>query len=122
MPYIRQRTTLAEIIESEPDTIYYGFNTRWWTHREEDLRTKGRTDLPCDPRGGMLMMAPAREFLGAAMEHPGQYGKHGLDALIAAHNDNCVLSPFDGRSTCLESWQEYNDLLDRQGLQEVGNG
>lgn len=121
VPYIRERTTLADVIAAEPDTIYYGFHTCWWTHREEDVRIKPKNDLPCDPRGGMLMMTPGSKFLAAAMLNPGQYGKHGLDALMAAHNDNCIVTPFDNREACLETWREYNDLLDQQGLQEVGN-
>ena len=113
MPHIRQQITLAQVIDAEPDTIYYGVNTCWWTHREEDLRAKGgENGLPCDPRGGMLMMAKGRDFLEAAIENRAHYGKYGLDALMAAHNDNCIVAPFDARNTCLETWQEYNDLLD----------
>ena len=70
------------------------------------------TDLPCDPRGGMLMETPDPEaFLAAAEENSEAYGEHGLDAFIAAHNDNCVVSPTDHRNTCLRTWAEYNALL-----------
>ena len=50
-------------------------------------------------------------FLGTAEVFPGHYGEHGLDAFVAAHNDNCTVSETDLRSTCLETWDEYNALL-----------
>ena len=113
MPHIRNQTTLEEIKLAAPGTIWYSVSTCWWTHRQTDLRRHPNHDLPCDPRGGMLMMGPANDFLANAEANPSHYGQHGLDAFIAAHNDNCVVSHLDSRSTCLLSWQEYNDLLDR---------
>lgn len=113
MPHIIEKTTLEDIRATEPDTIWYSVNTRWWTHRLTDLRERPDSRLPCDPRGGMLMMVDAEAFLSPAEANPAHYGKHGLAAFMAAHNDNCVVSPSDSRSTCLRSWQEYNDLLDQ---------
>ena len=113
MPHIIEEITLEDIRATKPETIWCSVNTCWWTHRETDLRQRRDSTLPCDPRGGMLMMYEAKQFLAAAEANPAHYGKHGLAAFIAAHNDNCVVSPSDRRNTCLESWQEYNDLLDR---------
>ena len=114
MPFIRKMTTLEQIQLAAPETIYWSVNTCWWTHRQTDLREHPNSGLPCDPRGGVLMMGPWSDFLAAAEANPGHYGKHGLDALMAAHNDNCVMSFRDYRKTCLQTWQEYNDLIDIQ--------
>ena len=116
MPYIIERTTLEDIKAEAPGTIWHSVNTCWWTHRSGDLcSVDNKPDgLPCDPRGGMLMMADGGEFLAGAEARPDFYGEHGLDAFIAAHNDNCVVSRSDHRSTCLRTWEEYNDLLTRR--------
>ena len=112
MPQIRGLTTLEDVRSAEPKTIWYSVRTCWWTHRETDLRIHPKGGgLPCDPRGGMLMMSDAKGFLSDAEANPSRYGKHGLAAFMAAHNDNCVVSSSDSRNICLESWQEYNDLL-----------
>ena len=114
MPYIINRITLEDIKQSMPETIWYSFATCWWTHRSVDICTHPKNDLPCDPRGGMLLQTSAANFLTSAESDPSYYGKHGLDALMAAHNDNCVVSHNDNRSTCLKLWDEYNDLIDQQ--------
>lgn len=114
MAHIRKVTTLERIKQAAPELIWYSVNTCWWTHRQTDLREHPNGGLPCDPRGGMLMMTTANEFLTAAEANPSHYGKHGLEALIAAHNDNCVMSFRDYRKTCLRTWDEYNELLDFQ--------
>ena len=111
-PHIRKQITLEEIKAARPETIWYSVATSWWTHRNTDLRSHRDHGLPCDPRGGMLMMGPAGAFLADAEANPEHFGPHGLDALMAAHNDNCVVSESDSRNTCLRTWQEYNDLLD----------
>ena len=113
MAYIVETTTLQEIKDAAPETIWTSVLTCWWTHRATDLRTLPN-GLPCDPRGGVLMMDDGQSFLTRAEANPDHYGKHGLAAFIASHNDNCVVSCDDTRNTCLRSWQEYNDLLDHQ--------
>ena len=116
MPHIRTQITLDELKRANPETIWYSVTTCWWTHRSSDLRSRPDNGLPCDPRGGVLMMGPAAEFLANAEANPAHYGKYGLDAFMASHNDNCVVSPTDSRNTCLRSWQEYNYLI--EGLKE----
>ena len=112
MPYIINRITLEDIKKSDPETIWYSFNTCWWTHRSADICTHPKHGLTCDPRGGMLLEIPAKDFIDNAESNPSHYGKHGLDAFMASHNDNCVVSYDDHRSTCLQTWDEYNHLLD----------
>ena len=117
MAYIRQAITIEEIRADCPVTIWYSFNTCWWTHRAADLCTHpGGNGMPCDPRGGMLLMTHAEAFFRGAEANPGRYGKHGLAVFMASHNDNCVVSEDDWRSTCLQTLEEYNDQIDRQQL------
>ena len=120
---LRQTTSLEEIereIGAEAPgkaIIWYSVNTCWWTHRQTDLREHPSSSLPCDPRGGMLMMTEpggAQAFLDQAKANPGHYGRHGLDAFLAAHNDNCLVSDEEPWPTCLRTWEEYNALLDKE--------
>ena len=117
MAYIREQITLDEIKAEAGEFIWFAYHTCWWTHRGTDLGTLP-SGIPCDPRGSVLLSTEADGFFKAAEANPDHYGKHGLTAFVAAHNDNCALEP-DGRRWSLRNWQEYNDLLDYQ--QEVGN-
>ena len=112
MAHIRKMITLEQVKDANPSIIYYGVKTCWWTHRAQDLRVLPN-GLPCDPRGGVLMQGDAKGFLANAERQAPHYGRHGIEAFMAAHNDNCVVSPTDTRPTCLQSWDAYNDLLDR---------
>lgn len=117
MPHIREETTLEDVKGDNPETIWYSYRSCWWTHRASDLRTHpSGNGLPCDPRGGVLLMNDASGFLSAAESNPDHYGRHGLRAFMAAHNDNCVISAEDSRNTCLNSWDEYNDWIDFKDL------
>ncbi len=112
MGVVVENITIADVRAAKPAMIFYGVNTCWWTHREEDLRISNGSTLPCDPRGGMLLQTNDVEgFLRAAEERPETYGRGGLDAFIAAHNDNCLVSEDDLRQTCYRSWDDYNALL-----------
>lgn len=117
MPVIVERTSLEDVRAANPTRIWYSVNTCWWTHRAEDLHQHRDSGLPCDPRGGMLLMTDegdAEKFLKSAEDAAaaGHYGRHGMRAFMAAHRDNCIVSVEDGRHTCLEAWPQYNDLLD----------
>ena len=113
MVHIRKQTSLADVKADKPDTIWSSVVGCWWTHRPEDIRNTepDGSGFPCDPRGGVLVGHPADRFLRIAEFDPDQYGVHGLDAFMAAHNDNCVVSEDDDRNTCLRTWDEYNDAL-----------
>ena len=116
MAYIKTVTTLESIRADNPTTIYYSMSTCWWTHKQSDVETLLGSGLPCDPRGGVLMETDAETFLLAAEGQPGFYGRHGLDAFMAAHNDNCVASSrrAEQRPACMRTWEEYNSQLDAQ--------
>ena len=122
MTHIIEKTTLDDVYADRPDTIWYSVNTCWWTHRNTDLRRHPQGGLPCDPRGGMLMMTEpggAERWLRDIEANPERFGKHGLRAFIAAHNDNCVVSETDNRSTCLQTWEAYSTALDAQEVSDV---
>lgn len=120
MTYIREVRTLASMRRENqiyPSKIYYGANTCWWTDDPRHLCRHPESGLPCDPRGGMLFETTDVEgFLARAEANPDFYGRHGLRAFMAAHHLNCVVSKEDARSTCFRIWDEYNDILDAQGL------
>lgn len=99
--------------------IYYGANTPWWTADSANLY-RGAHGLPCDPRGGMLFQTDKPEdFLKAAKDGIAHYGKHGLRTFLLAYH-GCVVAKVNGKRlpTCLNSWDDYNNLIDRSA-QEV---
>jgi len=113
MAIIVERVSLDDV-KKAPYTVlvYYSVNTCWWTHDINHLCLQPGTQLPCDPRGGMLCEAPIDDFIAQAEANPSHYGKHGLRAFMAAHHENCQVAWNDPRRTCLRTWDEYNDLLD----------
>jgi hypothetical protein len=81
---------------------------------ERARKAHGR-GIPTDPRGGVLFQTEDIEgFLQAAIDNQTAYGKHGLRAFIAAHNDNCFLP--NGRNWCSENWDEYNTAIDEMDV------
>ena len=117
MPFIRQEITIEQVRAARPEMIYYGASTLWWTHDPRQVCRDPGSGLPCDPRGGMLLqMADVEHWLSQAEANPAHFGKHGLAAFMAAHASNCVVSRLDQRSTCVQTWQEINDLIDRQDV------
>ena len=113
--YIVRRIRLEDVRAAKPAKIYYGASTCWWTHDSDQLCVFEKENaIPRDPRGGVLLETDdADGFLQAAVEEEDHYGAHGLDAFIAAHHMNCRVGSDDDRSTCFESWDEYNDAIDR---------
>lgn len=105
--------TLPQVRAAKPKMIYYSVGTCWWTHDENHLCRHLGMGLPCDPRGSVLMETDKPErFLTTAQENAEHYGKHGMEAFMASHHLNCVVSAEDRRSTCFTSWSEYNRIVD----------
>lgn len=109
--------TLEDVRKAKPAMIFYGADTCWWTHNPAHLCIHPGIGIPCDPRGGVLYETDNVEgFLLAAEEQASHFGKHGIRAFMAAHNQNSVAgleSLEDMRPTCSPDWQDYNDALDR---------
>lgn len=104
--------TLAKL---EPTRrVVYGVNTCWWKDGDPVYRTpeNGKLPpLPCDPRGGMLFECnDLKGFLENAKKNESHYGKHGMKAFMAAYHGN--VTTMDGKPTCFQRWEEYNDIID----------
>lgn len=120
----KKHITLQEVRDAKPKMIYYSVQSCWWTHDPahlsktgplpEHYRTKysDGSGLPCDPTGGVLMQTDNVEgFLRSAEENSTHYGKHGLDAFMAAHHLN-IRNLTLNTSWSLRGWKAYNDLID----------
>ncbi len=109
---VRKKITLEEIMAENPTMIFYAVNSCWWTHRSSDLGSRAGSGLPCCPRGSVLMQSDMpTDFLELAKAGAAHYGKHGIEAFLAAHNDNCM-HPFEDRPWSASGWDAYNDALD----------
>jgi hypothetical protein len=100
----------------------------WWTSFPEDLGNlakfkpgkltikgqNGQPDtkvgfdgLPCCPYcGSVLMQAPLKKFVDAALADPDHYGRFGIDAFLEAHHRNS--------KACHAGWTEYNNDIWRR--------
>ena len=108
-----ERLTLTEVRASGAAKIFYSPLTCWWTHDPAHL-SQLPGGIPCGPRGEVLFETDdVRGFLDMAEAQPEHYGRYGLRAFMAAHHLNCVVSLDDRRSWSAETWDEYNDALDR---------
>lgn len=124
LPYIRNIITLkgveAELRAAKPGRIWWSVVTCWWTHRESDVRSRSDNGMPCDPRGGVLMMVEgqgATDFIAAARANPAHYGQYGIAAFMAAHNANCEIRYKRPRIIvpwAMRTWDEYNAAIERQ--------
>lgn len=111
--YITKQITLEDV-RRDAEMIYYAAWTCWWTHNKNDLY-KTDSGIPCDPRGAVLFQTDdVKGFLKATIKDPTYYGKHGLEAFIAAHHANCYTDEMRARHWSFKSWDEYNAILDRQ--------
>lgn len=108
-----KRRTIADVRAAHTQIIYYGALTCWWSDEPTPYRTRGKYQLPCDPRGGVLMETRNVEgFLKDAEANPEYYGRHGLAAFELALHGNVLAD--NGLPTCFEGWDQYNDLLDAE--------
>jgi hypothetical protein len=106
-----ERVTLADVRAAQPEMIYYGAVTTWWTHDPKHLNTLEH-GLPCDPRGGVLFQTDDVEgFLTAAEANAAHYGRHGLAAFVGAHALNCLTN--SGAPWCTETFEEINHAIDQ---------
>ena len=113
MPHILHKTIIRDVIRTNPRVAYVAEEGCWWTTREEDIYTDPTTGVACDPRRSRIAAVPWGPFLYRAQSNPAAFGKHGLDAFIAAYHGNCIVNIIDPRPTALDIWQQYNDAMDR---------
>lgn len=92
--------------------LVYSISTCWWKLGDPCYRHPN-TNLPCDPRGGMLLETddPVK-FIETAEENLNHYGTHGIEAFIAAYHGNVVTD--NGLPTSFNTWDKYNELLDKE--------
>lgn len=122
----------ARIESGETTMIFFGGQTCWWTDKGDHLynghglgpRTatnpltgkelREEWNIPAGPRNEPLLEAhdPAK-FIRQAEEAPsGYYGKHGLDAFMAAYHGNIVVNSRNDLPTSFQGWAEYNRIID----------
>jgi hypothetical protein len=108
-----EKTTLEELEGLPGETmIVYGVGTCWWGIKSTCCVYRHKeSNLPCDPRSGMLFEGELGPFLVKAKENPAHYGKHELKAFMAAYHGNVTTD--DDLPTCFQTWHEYNDLIDK---------
>lgn len=92
--------------------LVYAAQTCWWKIGNSVYRKDNQVDgLPCGPRGEMLLETnKPLNFIEQAEKNPDHYGKHGLDAFVAAYHENVVTD--EGIPTSFEGWHRYNELID----------
>lgn len=89
--------------------VCYAIGTCWWCLLANHPGYKNG-QLPCDPRNSLLLQAPVGKFIKSAKANPNYYGKYGLKTFMAAYHGNLFTD--DGKPTSLETWEQYEALLD----------
>lgn len=101
----RENITWDEIFNSKPEEIFYSASTMWWTHDENDLNDRR------DSRGGVVFVqTDVDKFFGDAKSNESDYGKNGMNTLLAAHHKNSfdeTMKPW-----CAVSWKYYDEAID----------
>ena len=65
---------------------------------------------PLDPSGSPLMMTEeTNEWMDVAKQKPSHFGKHGLNAFMKSHHQNC-------NNKCHPEWGFYNKLIDDEAV------
>lgn len=113
------RQQIDEWAKNPNQECVYAVHTPWWSLYEDIWMPYKSGSLPVDPRGSVLMQGNLAKFWEHAKSNPAHYGKHGIEALVAAFHSNVEVLTADGRGwqpTSLKSWDEYNNLLDRESV------
>ena len=95
--------------------VMYSTRTCWWVVSAPQHGwpgpTRSRRGIPTDPQGAVLYeVDDFRGFLDVAKANATYYGKHQLDAFMAAYDGNLVTQ--DGKPACLGGWDKYNAAID----------
>lgn len=74
-----------------------------------EMANKSITTIPLDPSGSPLFQIdePTKimEWITVAEQKPEHFGKHGLNAFMKSHHQNC--------SKCYSKWEHYNNVIDQ---------
>lgn len=62
--------------------------------------------LPCDPVGFPIKKMNYNTWLEQSLSNPEHFGKHGLNAFVFTHHQNC-------KSFFSNKWDSYNDYIDK---------
>jgi len=95
--------------------LVYAVHSPWWNLCPPWLYTIGGKPrgIPCDPRGSVLLeTGKFDEFIKSAEDNLSHYGRHGIQAFVAAYHGNVTTD--GGLPTSLDDWEAYNALLDEQ--------
>ncbi len=66
-----------------------------------------RGNTPLDPSGSPLMQTDnPTEWISMAEKKPEHFGRHGIQAFLKAHHQNCG-------GLCFSKWEQYNLLCDK---------
>jgi hypothetical protein len=82
--------------------------------QKELLKKNGATEseveayigIPCDPTGAPLFEeSNVERWIKQSESNPGHFGKHGLDAFMFSHHQNC-------QNFVSNKWDNYNNRID----------
>lgn len=103
--FYTRKITIDDVRKAKPEKIYYSIFTKWWTHDPQHVKN----DL-----GDILIEThQVEDYLQEPEKNPDHYGRHGIEAFMAAHHLNCVHSEENPESWAFCAWDEYNDMIDR---------
>ena len=106
------------VANKSSQVVYYSEKHLWWTHSRKDLRHAMKKALvyikttnrkldgkSCCPLGYPIHEANARDWITSSLRHPEWFGKHGIEAFLFSHHQNCG-------NFYSNKWEEYNKRID----------
>jgi len=104
---------MIKLLAKGANRLVYAVQTCWWKIGDPIYKHPA-TNLPCGPRGEMLLeTGNPTGFIELAEKNPEHYGRHGLRAFVTAYHGN-VVTKKGKLPTSLVGWERYNDLLDKE--------
>jgi hypothetical protein len=72
-----------------------------------EMANKSISTIPLDPTGSTLFQTDdLMDWITEAEKKPEHFGKHGLQAFMMSHHQNCNI--------CFSGWDGYNNLIDNE--------
>jgi hypothetical protein len=110
---LTNRYSIHDILElaKHSNKVSFAMRTGWWIIGNSFYTNED--GFPCGPKGELLFTDDNPiEFIIMAAMNKSAYGKHELKAFVAGYNGNVVDD--NGEPTSLNSWDQYNKLIDDQ--------